>query len=200
MSTDLPKRSSAEKTRQQIQRAALALFAERGVEATTIKSIAHQTGLSEGALYRHYVSKDALGQDLFTENFSAFARVLAEIRENESPVNTRLSDMIHAFTKAYDQDPILFRFLLLTQHGYLENIDAGLPSPINEIGQIIIEGINQGKIPRRNPNILTAIVMGIVLQTATFHVYGRITGALSDIGKDLAQACWQAITIPAEDQ
>lgn len=196
MPTNSSKRSGAEKTRQQIQRAALALFAERGVEATTIKSIASQTGLSEGALYRHYVSKDALGQDLFTENFSAFARVLAEIRENESPVSTRLSDMIHAFTKAYDQDPILFRFLLLTQHGYLENIAPSLPSPINEIRQIIIEGIDQGKIPRRDTNILTAMVMGVVLQTATFHVYGRITGSLSDMSEDLARACWQAITIP----
>ena len=200
MSPDLPKRSSAEKTRQQIQRAALSLFAEKGVEATTIKSIAHHTGLSEGALYRHYVSKDALGQDLFTENFSAFARVLAEIRASSSPVRARLSEMIYAFTKAYDQDPILFRFLLLTQHGYLESIDAALPSPIDEIRQIVMEGIAQGEIPQRDPNMLTAMVMGIVLQTDTFNVYGRITGALSDISKDLAQACWQAIAVPAEDK
>ena len=194
------KRQSAEKTRQEIQRAALTLFAEKGVEATTIKSIARHTGLSEGALYRHYISKDALGQELFIENFSAIARVLAEIRESSGPVSARLSDMIHAFTKAYDHDPILFRFLLLTQHGYLENIDATSPSPIDEIRQIIIEGIAQGKIPRRDPNLLTAMVMGIVLQTATFSVYGRITGALSDISKDLAQSCWQAITVTVESK
>lgn len=192
------KRQSAEKTRQEIQRAALTLFAEKGVEATTIKSIARHTGLSEGALYRHYVSKDALGQELFTENFSAIARVLADIRESKGPVSGRLTKMIHAFTKAYDHDPILFRFLLLTQHGYLENIDAALPSPIDEIRQIIIEGMTQGKIPHRDPNLLTAMVMGIVLQTATFSVYGRITGALSDVSGSLAQACWQAMTVTNE--
>ncbi len=39
--------------------AALSCFAELGYDATRIKHIATHAGVSEGALYRHYPSKEA---------------------------------------------------------------------------------------------------------------------------------------------
>jgi AcrR family transcriptional regulator len=46
--------------RARIRDAALSLFAERGIEATTIRDIAKQAGVSSGLVRHHFGSKDAL--------------------------------------------------------------------------------------------------------------------------------------------
>ncbi|MEW5700769.1 MAG: helix-turn-helix domain-containing protein [Candidatus Zixiibacteriota bacterium] len=49
-----------EQTRRRILKAATGLFAERGYERVTMKSIAAHCGVTESALYRHYSSKASL--------------------------------------------------------------------------------------------------------------------------------------------
>ena len=48
-----------------IERAALEVFVREGVDAATTRAIATEAGVSEGALYRHYRSKDELAASLF---------------------------------------------------------------------------------------------------------------------------------------
>ena len=59
-------------TRERIDRTALELFAEKGVDQTTIGDIARGAGISEGAIYRHYASKDELIWGLFLRQLHRF--------------------------------------------------------------------------------------------------------------------------------
>lgn len=56
----LPQRAGSEETERQILEAALDLFRERGFEATTIRDIASRAGLSLGAAYYYFKSKEAI--------------------------------------------------------------------------------------------------------------------------------------------
>jgi len=56
----VPQRAGAEETRTQIVETALALFRERGFEPTTIRDIATRAGLSLGAAYYYFKSKEAI--------------------------------------------------------------------------------------------------------------------------------------------
>ena len=53
-------RERARNARPKIERAALKLFVEEGIDAATTREIAMSAGVSEGALYRHYSGKDEL--------------------------------------------------------------------------------------------------------------------------------------------
>jgi AcrR family transcriptional regulator len=55
-----PKRAASEETRRQILDTALQLFRERGFEETTIRDIAGGAGLSLGAAYYYFNSKEAI--------------------------------------------------------------------------------------------------------------------------------------------
>jgi AcrR family transcriptional regulator len=61
--------------RGEILDAALAVFAEKGYEAGTMRDIASRIGVTEPALYRHYAGKEALLVDLISE---AGARISSE--------------------------------------------------------------------------------------------------------------------------
>jgi AcrR family transcriptional regulator len=56
----VPKRADSEETRRLILQASLALFRERGFEETTIRDIASQAGLSLGAAYYYFPSKESI--------------------------------------------------------------------------------------------------------------------------------------------
>jgi AcrR family transcriptional regulator len=56
----VPQRAASEETRRQILDTALALFRERGFEETTIRDIAAGAGLSLGAAYYYFKSKEAI--------------------------------------------------------------------------------------------------------------------------------------------
>jgi AcrR family transcriptional regulator len=56
----IPQRAASEETRRQILDTALALFRERGFEETTIRDIAAGAGLSLGAAYYYFKSKEAI--------------------------------------------------------------------------------------------------------------------------------------------
>ena len=56
----IPQRAASEETRRQILETALALFRERGFEETTMRDIATRVGVSLGAAYYYFNSKEAI--------------------------------------------------------------------------------------------------------------------------------------------
>ena len=56
----------ARRTRERILEAALALFAERGYEATTMRDVAREAGASLGLAYRYFASKEEFALALYT--------------------------------------------------------------------------------------------------------------------------------------
>jgi AcrR family transcriptional regulator len=67
MSTPLPfyVRENDPPAKQQILRAAMKLFADRGLDGTSIRDIARESGYTNPALYKHFASKEQLALHLF---------------------------------------------------------------------------------------------------------------------------------------
>src|ERR1700675_3836940 len=121
---------AGEATRARIEAAALRLFVEQGVDATGIRDIAAAVGLSDGALYRHYRSKDELVWRLFREGFEGLAAELGRLAATERRGRRRVAAMVRGFCALYDGDSLLFRFLLLVQHGQLQRVKPGMANPV----------------------------------------------------------------------
>ena len=64
--------------KQKIDEAAVRLFARDGFDAATTKQIALAAGVSEGAIYRHYRSKDELAISLFMGVHRRLSQMVAE--------------------------------------------------------------------------------------------------------------------------
>lgn len=68
-------------TKDNLLRAAISLFASRGVAATTTREIATEAGVSEGAIYRHFTGKERLVEEIFTRHAAALAAELDAAQE-----------------------------------------------------------------------------------------------------------------------
>lgn len=180
-------------TRQRIESAALALFAAKGVDATTTKDIAGAVGISEGAIYRHFRSKDELTWHLFSTNYLALAgRIDAVMAESEALAG-RIDRTVALFCDLFDRQPELFTFILLSQHGQLGRVTGEMASPVESLRGMFQAGIDRGECRLGDPDVAAAMALGLVTQPATFMIYGRIPRPLGRLAPELAAAIKRAV-------
>jgi AcrR family transcriptional regulator len=174
--------------KQRVERVAVALFAAKGVAGASIAEIAAAAGVAQGALYRHYPSKEALASALFEAAYRRTTAGLAALRASRTGFAARIEAMVAHFCALYDRDPALFRFMLTAQHDILPGIGDGHPTPAWVVEAAIGDAVAAGELPPIEIAAGAAVVMGVVLQTATFHFYGRLDGALLPRAPALAAA------------
>ena len=176
-----------------IERAAIELFAARGVDGVSIADIAAAAGVAQGALYRHYRGKDELATQLFADAYLRTGTDLAAIRTAQPRFAARIEAMVTHFCALYDRDAALFRFMLIAQHDVLPRLNDAGPTPVAVIEGTVADEISAGEIAAISPAEGAAAIMGIVLQTALFHIYGRLAGPLLPRAPALARAAIAAI-------
>jgi AcrR family transcriptional regulator len=179
-------------TRERIEETAMTLFVSKGVTETTIRDIAQGAGIAEGALYRHYRSKDQLILDLFERHYTAFAHRLDRLQATHAHARDKLAAMIEECCRVFDDDPVLFRFLLLVQHHSLHRVE-GPDSPVAVVHAVLAQGMERGEILKGDLDLATALVMGVIIQPATFKTYGRLPGPMMPLAARLTGACWQVL-------
>jgi AcrR family transcriptional regulator len=178
-------------THARIRREAMRLFVARGIDAVSIRDIAEAAGVRPSTLYVHWPSRDALIADLFATGYAEYGRRVAEAA---GPFRTRFAAIVRLICRLEAEDEILFNFLLLTQHRQLSGIPDGVATPIEIIQQAVTAAMAGGEIPAGDPALVTAALVGIVLQTATFHVYRRIGKGLNEMAEELVVLCMKVLS------
>jgi AcrR family transcriptional regulator len=176
-----------------IEPAAIALFAARGVAGVSIADIAAAAGVSQGALYRHYRGKDELAAQLFAAAYRRTGGELAALADANPGFASRIAAMVGHFCALYDRDPALFRFMLIAQHDLLPAIEDAGAAPVAAIEAAVGDAVAAREIAPVDPAAAAAAIMGIVLQTALFSLYGRLAGPLAPRAPALARAAIAAV-------
>ena len=180
-------------TRQRIEQAATQLFVARGITETSVRDITRAVGISEGALYRHFESKDDLVWQTFEQGYTSFARELESLAARETTARQKVAAMIRGFCRAHDDNPTHFNFLVFVQHGQLAKLAEDAPTPATVMRAVLARAIEQKEIPPQDVDLATALVLGAVLQPATFAAYGRIALKLEPVSDRLVAAAWAAV-------
>src|SRR5262249_61833649 len=92
----------------------------------------------------------------------------------------------------FDREWDLARFLLLEQHVRLKTY-AGEANPVDIVHNVLAQGMRRGEVRKLDGMLATALVMGPVIQAATFRTYGRLNGPLSECADVIARASRAAI-------
>src|SRR5438552_15931088 len=91
----IPQRPASAETRRQILDTALTLFRERGFEETTIRDIASRAGLSLGAAYYYFKSKEAIVAAYYDFVQREHHTRLREVFANDADLRNRLRAAFH---------------------------------------------------------------------------------------------------------
>ncbi|MER7008686.1 TetR/AcrR family transcriptional regulator [Dactylosporangium sp. NPDC000555] len=137
--------------RERILASAAALFANKGVAATTVREIADEVGILSGSLYHHFESKEAMVDEIVTSYLDDLRTRYKRVMAADTDPRARLHDLIVASLEVVEAHPHATEIYqndvnYLTQierFGYLRN--AGKEVQATWL-QVLEAGIAQGVI------------------------------------------------------
>lgn len=80
--------------REKIKETAAHLYALKGYNATSMREIAKEVGVTKAALYYHYDSKEELFFDIVKDSFTHLIQISQQLADSDLPVWTVLSEWV----------------------------------------------------------------------------------------------------------
>lgn len=177
-----------------ILRAALRLFVSRGIDGTTIKDIAREAGVAEGALYRHYKSKEEMAKQLFAENLEHVTGKLLEVLRNvKGGARAELRAWIVGVFAEYESDPELFYFLMIAEHKELAAYVQKKRHVGHLLEDVILKGQREGVFAPGPMFHLFASSFGAVHRACVLRRYGIIKQPLTGLAAEFDALVWKAL-------
>ncbi len=154
-------KEEAEITRREILKAGLRAFAGKGYAATRLEDVAEEAGVTRGAIYWHFDSKEALYLQLMEETFERYQEQVRQALQVEGSPLTKIRNLLKELFVMLEDDEdyraayttSLFR---TTDADGMQDQFTKIVTFMGELGRtlgnLIQEGIEIGEIdPATNP-------------------------------------------------
>jgi AcrR family transcriptional regulator len=166
-------------TRQKIETAALALFARKGL-AVKVGEITEASGVSQGLMYSHYPSKDALIAELVRQATSVSGKTILDFSESEGAAAGKVKTISSMMCRMFSDAPIgIDYFMFMVQVGIsgftvpeVSSYSAELPNPVESLARIIAQGQAEGSIVDGDPLQLAIIYWAVIQGLCCYSITG----------------------------
>ncbi|MGW0738012.1 ScbR family autoregulator-binding transcription factor [Streptomyces sp. NPDC002851] len=182
----MAKQDRAIRTRQKILEAAATVFEKRGYQAATIAEILSTAGVTKGALYFHFESKEHLAQGVLSA------------QDAQAPVPARsckmqeLVDVIMLYVHRLQTDPMVRAGVWLTLNQQAADLDRS--GPFRRWSEIMLELLDaardQGEllphvVPEETARVVVGSFAGVQAMSQTLSDYTDLGDRISELLRHL---------------
>ena len=150
--------------RQAILNAALAVFAEMGYGAATVRDIIRRTDLATGTFYNYFDSKEAIFEALTQDTGEELRAKLSQARQNAASFEEFIKASYHTYFSYYAAHRDIYNLMRSNRGRAGDNnnmegpqVSAGLA----EMRHDLERAMQLGMIPQQDAAFLTAAVGGV---------------------------------------
>lgn len=153
--------------REELMKAALTLFTQRGYSATTVRELVEAAGVTKPALYYYFGSKEGLFLELMQTHFSRLEAVVDLQRTGEGRVRNRLMEMLDRGFAYVQKDRNFIRLMHAVYFGPPGeapdfDFDAYHQRYHDVITKYLEKGIEQGEFRPGNAGDMAWIILGTI--------------------------------------
>jgi AcrR family transcriptional regulator len=166
-----PRQERAERTRLRILEVAAGAFAEHGHDGVSLNQVIRESGLTKGAFYHHFPSRDELALAAFRHKQQQLVAQMGTAIDADAPPLERLAALFRERARLLEADPTLFVVVrlgieLTLKHGAGSEYASFSELPLELFEGIVREGQARGEIrpeldPRQTAETLFAGILGI---------------------------------------
>jgi AcrR family transcriptional regulator len=124
--------------RPEIVRAATSLFAERGIDGTSMRDIAEAAGVREAAIYRHFAGKDELAREIFLSWYGWYCEKLQDIVSGAARTLDKLREIVRHEFSAVTEHSEAFVYFCENEARFVRSLPPGdreCPTRLNHVYQ-----------------------------------------------------------------
>lgn len=133
--------------RETILDAARAVFAEKGVLASTIDEIAERAEVAKGTIYLYFKSKEEMFSALLDEGMALVGKRFIEAFDLSLPADENLRRLCDAYCRVYREEPQYFKLLFFCSHADVRAKTCANPSEcqgLPPLAALFQKGIDEG--------------------------------------------------------
>ncbi len=174
----IKKRLSSEKRQNEIVRVAVKLAADKGVDSVTTQDMADAMQLTQGAIFRHFASKDDIWLAVIHWVRERLMKVLDKAAAEATDPLDAIERMFLAHIAFIDKHPaiprLLFSELLHKKNSKLRHLIQGIISGYEgRIAALLEDGKSQSMVPAELDTQSAAVlyigmIQGLVMQSSIF--------------------------------
>ncbi len=181
--------------KEEIMKAALKLFTEKGYFNTSIADIRQLADVSTGTIYHYFKNKEAIADALFEEVVHSLEDSIREIRKLGNTFE-RLRAIVELFFELTENEPEIMRFIVAVRHQEFlgKRPPLSLSSPFQKLTQIMEEGIRKGELRRMDPLVASGVFYGTVARMVLLRLEGVLEKRLDWYLLDTWTAVWRALS------
>lgn len=195
-----PETELTEIRRGQIIEAAMKVFSEKGLEKARVDDIVAESGLSKGAVYWYFQSKDEIIQAAFDQFFDFDQQGLQRLIDQPGTTRERLLAyslmMVQNVAQIYSLLPLAYQFYAAaTRQSLMQASFQRYFQAYNDLlSQLLRQGIERGEIKPVDENAVATHLMALmegmillwVLQGASFDAEQFVRGMMNTLFEGLA--------------
>lgn len=187
--------SDSERRIELVVKAARKLFVEKGYYSVSIPQIVKASGVSTGAIYHYFSSKEALALYIHEQALDEFKRQFSHALLGKKTACEKLKAFAEMVFGMTESDAVMMAYMLLMQHGEFLQESRPLCStePFRMVQQIVAQGIDSGEIRQGNYFLSAVSYTGVILRAVDLRLQGVLEEPLTESAGELIGNAWASI-------
>ena len=180
------------RTRDLILEEALKLFSEKGIKETTVRDIAKAVGITEGAIYRHFDSKDQIVYELFGLHSERLYTTLKESIDGSEDMEAKFKGAIRTFLDFAFKNPEAFRYMNIFHYLRGREVKRFKKIPFSLLKDLVVEMKRSGVL-NTEPEYALAVITGTLERVFLYKNMGIVKGRRKEIAQKTADMLWRIL-------
>ncbi|MCF8178241.1 MAG: TetR/AcrR family transcriptional regulator [Sulfuritalea sp.] len=184
--------------------AALLVFSEKGIEATTIEDIRQRSQASVGSIYHHFGTKEGLAAALFCQGLDDYWSRLIAGAENQPSAEGMIHGLIEAHINWITGKPDLARFLFSRRQAvspaYEQTIRQRTTDHFKTVFALFKPWLKQGSLRRLPADLYGPALMGPAQEFSRQWLAGRMETDPATAIKELSRIAWLSLAVAPDFQ
>jgi AcrR family transcriptional regulator len=178
-------------TKAELVAAAVRLGARGGPTAITIRAIAHEAGITDAAVYRHYRSKEELLCHAYAVIIDGMISEKQHLVTSNAPLPEKLREWVRLSYASFDRDPEAFMFALATPHVAPQSEHVATTGHGGLFLELFERARAAGEVRPCLPELAISLFSGVVLSVPRMVNEGTLEGPAGAYVDEVSGAAWR---------
>jgi len=182
-----------EQTRKKILSIAKRLFVERGYFNTSIRDIAEESGVSTGALYHHFESKEEIAGEIYQRTLKEIHMRIEEAIVKGKSTEEKVKGIVKTLLELAEEDRYTMEYALYVKHKEILDIPVCSAEPFELIKSFCKEEIEKGNVRCTKEDLCAVCLTGAPVRLMQLKWDGVIKGDLKNYAEELGERVWASL-------